>query len=176
MPKNTEREWKSYPLEGFKSVDDTTGNFTGYASTWTKDFYGDTITPGAFAQSIADKKGKIPVFRNHDTDQIAGFSNSLMEDHKGLIINASLATKTAVGQDTYRSCCRPLPTPTSAWASPSASSPPTGTMTATRASSIPSISGKFRLLHFPLTRDLMWTRLEAYDFLRSACGMQVASP
>src|SRR5215472_13974711 len=35
------------------------GLFSGYASAWTKDSTGDRIAPGAFAQSITDKRGSV---------------------------------------------------------------------------------------------------------------------
>jgi HK97 family phage prohead protease len=97
-----EREWKSFPLLGFKAAEgDDAGTFSGYASSWAKDVYGDVIQPGAFAQSITDQKGKIPIFFNHDEDNWIGFSTSLAEDHRGLAINAALALDTQGGADAY---------------------------------------------------------------------------
>ena len=100
------REWKTFAFEGctVKAAADgsDTGEFSGYASTWAKDLTGDQIAPGAFAQSITVKKGKIPIFFNHDSDQWIGFSTALAEDHKGLMLNGQLALKTSMGADAYQ--------------------------------------------------------------------------
>jgi HK97 family phage prohead protease len=77
------------------------GTFTGYASTYSKDAYGDRILPGAFAQSIRDQRGKIPIYFNHRSDQLIGFSTDLAEDTKGLYIDASLSLDSSTGADVY---------------------------------------------------------------------------
>jgi len=106
IPKR-EHEWKSYPLLAFKAAPtaagDTKGEFSGYASTWTKDVYGDVIQPGAFAQSIADQKGKVPLFYNHDDslDNTLGAAIGLAEDAKGLLMNGQLALDTSAGKNAY---------------------------------------------------------------------------
>ena len=94
------KEIKEFPLVEYKAKTATPG-FTGYASAWTKDFYGDRIAPGAFAQSIKDKRGRIPILLNHDTDAPVGFSTDLSEDAKGLYIDGALATDTRNGADAY---------------------------------------------------------------------------
>jgi HK97 family phage prohead protease len=119
---STEHIWKSFALEGLRldrkqtpaATDPTDpkfpqmgampmmGMFSGYASTWAKDLEGDRIAPGAFAQSIADQKGKIPIFLNHDSDNWIGFSTALAEDHKGLMLNGALALNTSNGSDVYQ--------------------------------------------------------------------------
>lgn len=90
-------EHKSYPLLECKT--DAAGKFSGYAAAYTKDAYGDRIIPGAFAQSIKDQKGKIPIFLNHDSDSWVGFSTDLAEDAKGLYIEAMLSLNTSKGAD-----------------------------------------------------------------------------
>jgi HK97 family phage prohead protease len=77
------------------------GTFSGYASAWQRDAYGDVIEPGAFAQSIQQSRGKVPIFFNHDPDQWIGFSNALAEDHRGLVIQATLALDTSSGGDAF---------------------------------------------------------------------------
>jgi hypothetical protein len=95
------RETKTFPLYDLKTDDGKTGVFSGYASAYTKDVYGDTIAPGAFAQSIRDKRGKVPILMNHDPSQVVGFSQSLAEDGKGLMLNGQLALDTTAGKDVY---------------------------------------------------------------------------
>lgn len=92
------KEYKAYPLLECKAEDG--GKFTGYAAAYTKDSYGDRILPGAFAQSIKDQKGKIPIFLNHDTSEWIGFSTDLAEDQKGLYIEGVLSLASTRGADT----------------------------------------------------------------------------
>lgn len=80
-------------------TDGNAGQFSGYASTYNLDLQNDRIQPGAFAQSIADKKGKVPVFFNHE-DWI-GISTSLAEDGKGLAMTAELALGNAIADNAY---------------------------------------------------------------------------
>jgi HK97 family phage prohead protease len=75
------------------------GRFSGYASTYNLDLQNDKIEPGAFAQSITDKKGKVPIFFNHE-DWI-GFSTSLAEDGKGLAMTAELALGNTISDNAY---------------------------------------------------------------------------
>jgi len=82
-----------------KSGDPTTGEFSGYAATYQRDSEGDRIEPGAFAQSIKDRKGKIPIFLNHDRTQWAGASTGLAEDGRGLMLNGRLFLDTSAGRD-----------------------------------------------------------------------------
>lgn len=82
-------------------ADDAAGEFSGYAATYARDSEGDRIEPGAFAQSIKDRKGKIPIFLNHDRTQWAGVSTELSEDHKGLYMTARLFPDTSAGRDAY---------------------------------------------------------------------------
>jgi hypothetical protein len=101
MPRLTEHLLKTYPLMELKTDTATPGAFSGYASAYSKDLQGDKIAPGAFAQSIADRKGKVPILLNHDPDQMLGFSSSLAEDGKGLMLNGQLAMDTTAGKDMY---------------------------------------------------------------------------
>lgn len=75
------------------------GKFSGYASTYNLDLQNDRIQPGAFAQSIADKKGKVPIFFNHE--DWVGFSTSLAEDGKGLAMSAELALGNTISDNAY---------------------------------------------------------------------------
>jgi HK97 family phage prohead protease len=89
-----------HTLMQFKTVaDDKAGAFSGYASTYNLDLQNDKIQPGAFAQSITDKRGKVPIFFNHE-DWI-GVSTSLAEDGKGLIMAGEIALGNSDGADAY---------------------------------------------------------------------------
>jgi HK97 family phage prohead protease len=93
-------ERKTFPMTEIKT--DKNGSFSGYASAYSKDLQGDKIQPGAFGQTIAAKKGMVPILYNHDSDQPPlGFSTSLAEDGKGLMLNGQLATNTSTGADAY---------------------------------------------------------------------------
>jgi HK97 family phage prohead protease len=94
-------EWKSYSILEFKADDAAPGEFSGYASTWSKDVFGDKIQPGAFGQTIAAKKGMVPIFFNHSEDNWIGFSTGLAEDHKGLVMQAALALESSSAADVY---------------------------------------------------------------------------
>jgi HK97 family phage prohead protease len=82
-------------------ADSDPGLFSGYASTYNVDLQGDRITPGAFAQSIKDKHGKVPIFANHSEDRHIGFTTALAEDGKGLAFTGELITASRSGADAY---------------------------------------------------------------------------
>jgi HK97 family phage prohead protease len=92
------KEYKAFPLLECKAAEG--GEFSGYAAAYAKDVYGDRIAPGAFAQTIKDQKGKIPIFLNHDTTDWIGFSTEMEEDSKGLYIKAILSLDSSKGADT----------------------------------------------------------------------------
>ena len=91
-------ERKACALIELKAEGDT-GQFSGYASTYNLDLQNDRILPGAFAQTIKDQKGKVPIFYNHE-DWI-GFSTALAEDGKGLALTGELALGNATSNNTY---------------------------------------------------------------------------
>jgi len=92
-------EYKAFPLLECKSED--AGRFTGYAAAYSKDVYGDRIAPGAFAKTIKRQKGKIPILYNHNDDIPLGFSSELVEDSKGLYIDALLSLESSRGRDVH---------------------------------------------------------------------------
>lgn len=91
-------EYKAFP---FECKNEDGGRFSGYASAYAKDIYGDRIAPGAFAKSIKRSKGKIPILYNHNEGMPLGFSSSLVEDSKGLYIEALLSLESTAGRDAY---------------------------------------------------------------------------
>lgn len=79
----------SPPAFQIKAVDDDSGEFEGYASTFggPPDTYGDIIAKGAFSKSLKShaEKGSVPkLLWQHDRDQPIGKWLSLEEDEKGL--------------------------------------------------------------------------------------------
>jgi uncharacterized protein len=92
-------EYKAFPLLDCKSEDG--GRFSGYAAAYTRDAYGDRIAPGAFAKSIKEQRGIIPIFLDHERSKWVGFSTDLAEDAKGLYIDAVLSLESSQGADTY---------------------------------------------------------------------------
>jgi HK97 family phage prohead protease len=102
-----EQYFRAEPLERktfamFEVKAEGNGQFSGYASAYAKDLQGDKIIPGAFGQTIAEKKGKVPILYNHDSDRLPlGLSTSLSEDGKGLMLNGQLFTGTTDGNNAY---------------------------------------------------------------------------
>lgn len=88
------------PLEscGLKFDSNKKGEFVGYASKYNGvDTYRDTILPGAFKETIAEKK-TIPMFVNHDSYQIpVGRYISLKEDDAGLLVKGQIDLNHAQG-------------------------------------------------------------------------------
>ena len=80
-------EFKAVPAEfKLEKAQDNFQHFTGYASTWDKDLGGDTIMPGAFTQTLADRlpKGLIKVRWMHRDP--FGLMVSGTQDEKGLYV------------------------------------------------------------------------------------------
>ena len=92
-------EYKSFASLEVKN--ESAGEFAGYAATFTKDQDGDRFEPGAFAASVTEKKGKVPIFLHHERALWAGASTSMAEDHKGLWIEAKMFLDTSYGRDAW---------------------------------------------------------------------------
>ena len=93
-------ETKSCPVLSLKA-EGNLGLFSGYASTYGLDLQGDRILPGAFAQSIKDRRGQVPIFYNHNEARQVGFTTHLAEDGKGLAFDGELITASRDGADAY---------------------------------------------------------------------------
>lgn len=80
------------------SVDVEARTFKGYASTWTEDLMGDTILPGAFSKSIAQKFriGRIKILWQHE--QPLGMPTEMREDGAGLYVEGRIS-KTRLGDE-----------------------------------------------------------------------------
>lgn len=67
------------------------GEIEGYASVFdVVDLQGDVVVPGAFAESIRETGGKVPVLWQHDTKEPIGSTTELREDGRGLYFRANL--------------------------------------------------------------------------------------
>ena len=74
---------------------DESGTFTGYASTfgnkfpiWNGAF--ETVRKGAFAKTLQENGGQVPIFHNHDTYEQIGWGIDGKEDKKGLLTESRL--------------------------------------------------------------------------------------
>ena len=95
-------EYKAFRFEEIKTDDKGAGTFTGYASAYAKDLQGDRIQPGAFGQTIADRKGMVPIFYQHNiSDLPLGLSTALSEDGKGLMLAGQLLMDSDAGADAF---------------------------------------------------------------------------
>ena len=65
--------------------------FAGYAALFDKRDAGrDTIRPGAFARTLAERKSPLPLYWQHRPDQRIGWIDQVSEDDRGLKIIASI--------------------------------------------------------------------------------------
>ena len=86
---------KAAPVLHIKSMDDETGEFEGYGSTFggEPDAHGDVVIKGAYAESLrAHKaKGTMPkMFWQHDRNEPIGKWLDAHEDEKGLFLRGKL--------------------------------------------------------------------------------------
>lgn len=81
---------KTFPLAELKiaGADGQAGSFEGYASVFgTVDSYGDTIDPGAYAETIPQFLSRGFISWGHDWNLPIGIVTSAREDAKGLFIS-----------------------------------------------------------------------------------------
>ena len=84
----------------FEAAADEAGGFTGYASTWWDvDSYGTAFAPGAFARSLANRGPKVSVLWQHDPDRPIGRPTQLVEDGRGLAVDARITDGTVAGAE-----------------------------------------------------------------------------
>ncbi len=70
---------------------DGDGRFAGYASVFNRlDSGGDIVLPGAFAKSLAKKRGRIRLLFQHDPKEPVGTWESMAEDSHGLFVTGRL--------------------------------------------------------------------------------------
>jgi HK97 family phage prohead protease len=75
--------------------------FTGYASVFNGvDSYGDTILPGAYADTIKNRARPIRMRWNHHGPVIGKWTD-VVEDGKGLVVTGELTPGHSVAEDVY---------------------------------------------------------------------------
>lgn len=88
------RNVRYFPIELRAQADGPEGVLVGYASVFDAQYrigYGlkESITKGAFAKSLSDRDGVLPIFYEHDWDNPIGYA-SAKEDQKGVHVEATL--------------------------------------------------------------------------------------
>lgn len=82
---------------------DEVGIFEGYASAFNTFIpgYNERVSPGAFAKTLSESGGKVPILWNHNSDNWIGIGRTAIEDKKGLKVTGRLAVSTAEGYRAY---------------------------------------------------------------------------
>lgn len=94
------------PVLSIKAMDDATGEFEGYGSTFLgePDSVGDIVMPGAYKDSLADHaaRGTMPkMFWQHDPHQPIGKWLEAKEDDRGLLMRGRLNMGVQRGKEAY---------------------------------------------------------------------------
>ena len=94
------------PVLAIKEMDDKTGEFEGYGSTFggEPDSVGDIVEPGAFKDTLAAhaSKGSMPkLFWQHDPHQPIGKWLDAKEDDHGLLMRGKLNMGVQRGREAY---------------------------------------------------------------------------
>src|SRR5690554_6924111 len=70
---------------------DAEGRFAGYASIFSRlDSGGDIVLRGAFAKSLAKRRGRIRLLFQHDPKEPVGIWEEMHEDEHGLFVAGKL--------------------------------------------------------------------------------------
>ncbi len=80
------------------------GYLIGYANMYNvKDLQGDISAPNSFIKTVTERKAKIKIYRNHDSNQFVGVPVELRaDDPKGLHLTAKMIMeKGSLGYQTY---------------------------------------------------------------------------
>ena len=79
------------------------GYLIGYANIYNeKDTQGDISAPTSFVKTVSERKSKIKIYRNHDSNQFVGVPIELKADDPiGLHLTAKMLLDTQIGRDTY---------------------------------------------------------------------------
>lgn len=98
-------ELKTLAVEAveFKFDEARKGFFSGYASKFNGvDSYGDTILPGAYAQTLSSRQRPIQMRWNHFGPVIGRWTKAVEDDH-GLYVEGELTPGHSVAEDVYAS-------------------------------------------------------------------------
>jgi HK97 family phage prohead protease len=95
-----------FPFQTKFSAPDSTGTFTGLASTFggEPDSYGDVIVPGAFSKSLAEhkvRKSMPSLLWSHSMDEPIGVWTDIRETHKGLEVQGKLTLDVGRAREAY---------------------------------------------------------------------------
>ena len=81
-----------------------TGEIEGYGNVYgVEDLGGDVVEHGAFAESLAKRKGEgrgFPMLWQHDAGDPVGVWTEFSEDDRGLMVKGRILTETTRGRDT----------------------------------------------------------------------------
>lgn len=96
------------PLEScqlkFAGAETDSGVFTGYASVFGGvDSFGDTITKGAFLDTLENRKRPVRMFYGHSPGRVIGKWLDLVEDETGLFARGELTPNNRDAMDVYAS-------------------------------------------------------------------------
>lgn len=94
------------PVFSIKAMDDSTGEFEGYGSTFggAPDSYGDIVVKGAYLDSLQQHRarGSMPkMFWQHDPSQPIGKWLDAQEDDRGLLMRGKLNMGVQKGREAY---------------------------------------------------------------------------
>lgn len=97
---------KASPVLAIKAMDDETGEFSGYGSTFggEPDAYGDIVMKGAFEASLAAHKAKSTMpkmFWQHNSGEVIGRWLEAKEDDHGLLMKGRLNMDVQRGREAY---------------------------------------------------------------------------
>lgn len=98
-------ELKTLAVESveFKFDEARKGFFSGYASRFNGvDSYGDTILPGAYAQTLSNRQRPVMMKWNHFGPVIGKWTKAVEDDH-GLYVEGELTPGHSVAEDVYAS-------------------------------------------------------------------------
>lgn len=94
-------EHKQITLDAVEIKFGTDRQFTGYASVFGGvDSYGDTIMPGAYADTLKNRSRPIRMRWNHH-GPVIGKWTAIEEDAKGLLVTGELTPRHSVAEDVY---------------------------------------------------------------------------
>jgi uncharacterized protein len=86
-----------FPVVLKRVSQDSEGSFVGLASTWNRDRHGDTISRGAFADSISALNSGamiVPMLQNHRPDSQIGVVREADETDDGLLVKGQIVKGT----------------------------------------------------------------------------------
>ena len=94
------KEFKSFPFK--LDVLNDTGEFSGYASTFgSVDLGGDVVEKGAYAKTLNESQGRIPILDHHDPTRQIGWNVQAHEDERGLFVRGLLDLNVSTAKERH---------------------------------------------------------------------------